>query len=604
MNEANSIPYIGNTLIKDFLKIGAQRADMQSFPDARVNYSGASYLLKNVAVEGNISGRIIASIVMDFEAGTGITYLNPAGSDLLQDSIVIEEIDSSDNLVASYVIGKYNKVYDSGTGVGLAVNDPTPLNNFTFYDERISLNSGHVYALVFILYGGDHWHINKTILEFKSDSGSDLRFPPSPFVGLRPCDVLTDLTERLTSKNVDANGFALIDPDNPYTASSVFLTSSGLDPNEYYGSIPYNQIYTSGNSLRVINGIQYYTDSIKNFFQTQFAINGCGLGISGNTLVMEELSYFFDSTTMALDLGSDIANLQVMPLTDYLGNNLQTGYTKQWQDFSQYIGNSVAYYGVDAFNIRQDYKLPVYKSRKDIDWSCPHVAEMYTIEAMRANQSTSAASSPASDNGNVVISVYSTTGDIFNYYAPDGTLYVTTDAYMPEVYGTAQDSDPTATTDPYVRGLAFPETAINLGLSPLRNMLRKGGLLNAILYNLEGSNISFQKQHWQLQNGNKTVEVSGIVTNLQTGGSGELITEVGDLTLPLVAHPLFRPVLFKFKTQYPVNTYYLIENNPYGYISFVWEGVEFKGFIWEISQIIGGDMATEFTLLALDAPIP
>ena len=89
----------------------------------------------------------------------------------------------------------------------------------------------------------------------------------------------------------------------------------------------------------------------------------------------------------------------------------------------------------------------------------------------------------------------------------------------------------------------------------------------------------------------------GISTYLD---AARLINEVADIDLNSLDNKLFRPYIYGFKTQYPVNMYSLINSSPYGYVKFTGrDGIERKGFLYKVEQSAGNNAATDMELIAI-----
>ena len=397
----------------------------------------------------------------------------------------------------------------------------------------------------------------------------------------------------LNSTSTTPNGFPIIPVDTPYSGTSDYLVTDATT----YDNNPYTTLWTSGSAVRLIAGQQYITSSVSEFFKAAFAMYGLALMLDGNELRLEPLSSVYDKDTMILDLQENVSEFQDMPFNDYAANNIRAGYKTQFQDFAQYVGNETSYFGLDVFNVQQDYTLPITRNKQDLDWTAPVVTDPYKIELARAASNSNGGSSPSASNDNYLIE---TTGEVVatpNVPAPNGSP-VSVSAFGLLTYHTIQDTDPT--TAPYARGLTFPDSMYNLGLTPARCMWRKQGMLGAICGTLQDSVVAFQKQYWQLYNGNTSIDVSGIASRLSADG---LITEVADIPISDTTDRLFMPYIFKVTTEQPLNMYHIINGNPYGYIQFTWQRPSgqktvYKGFILTVKQKIGNQMATEFELIA------
>jgi len=442
------------------------------------------------------------------------------------------------------------------------------------------------------------------------------RLPDSTAIGFRPLDLLKALTMSMFTTQTDPNGMpdlsSVIDYNGEYGASK-FLNDDTLDPTLNFDSIPFRTLFTCGNSLRNIQGIEYLSTSLQTFFNTLSHIYSVGLGIetiSGvDVLKIETLHYFFDNTTLLLDLGEAVFGLTIKPTTTFIGNNIKTG-------FQQRAPNQD--YGQDSFCVEQDYQTAITRVKADIDQTIADNCDMYQIELARAEQNSKDQSSANSDNQTYLIQINDTVEGTTTIYAPDLTPTVENyyNNFMPiDITGTVQNTDNTAATDPYVFGLLFPDTAVNLGLSPARCVNRNGAFFRSILDGMDETYLTFRKQYQLLFNQGSLSGGSyvpnlypSVTSNLQVGLGSAPINEAADIQVGYLSSywgadsggitKLFRPYLMTISTRQPLNMYSIMASAPYGYIQFTVNGNIYQGFIWDVSQKLGNDASTTFTLLA------
>jgi hypothetical protein len=416
-------------------------------------------------------------------------------------------------------------------------------------------------------------------------------FPESTVIGFRPHRLFQEIVDNLDSTETDAYGFP-IQTGSGYIADSQFLANPSVDPIANYDLIPFQCIETSENALRGVIGFPFLSKSLASFFQQWNKINMLGMGIIGdNTIKIEPLSYFFDKDTMILDLGTNVANFEIMPFTEPMGNMINGGY-QQLQ-----TNNNFA---VDAFCQPMKWELPLNKTPKQLDYQVTEVnTDMYYIEKARA-QNNSNNSSPSSSNGNLLIQITSGITALPDITNPAGVV-VGVSAYGLQQYPTAQSTNPA--TAPYLKGLYYPETAYNVGLDPSSNIYRNGGFIRSLCDGQDdfGSVISFRKMYQQQYNDPTTpaLERAGMSKRINTG---TVIDQVKDIPLTTFTK-LFRPYIFQVTSEYPVNMYSIINANPYGYVAFKWKGddftyTEYKGFLLEVTQSAANNKATVFKLLA------
>lgn len=620
MTNSQIVPYIGNEILVNNVKIGTQ-----SFHESNVgyaNYADNDYLIKDL-----LAGTIPNMKYLINATITNILYNNPTVGESRFYRFQLSELDNTDTLTNEFLMLDIEIANNPSAAADAALNTgaitivdnvgstSNPLVTFNIWTP-FAMTFDRVYAFtircISSLPGFDPGSMGATFTSLTVDITSqpiaglgdtDLRFPESHYLAFRPHQVLEKIVPMLNSTSTDPNGFAIIPAGTNYVGRSDFLSDPAQTLAANYDNIPYQTGWTSGNAIRLTSGQTYLTTSLSTFFKTCFGIWGCGMAIekdtSGepNVIRIEPLQYFYDKDTLLFDLGADIYGPETMPMMDYLGGNLKAGYATKWRDFSSYIGTSLSYYGIDAFNFEQGYRMPFFTGeKKTLDWTVAPIAEMYQKEAARAAQNASGLSSTNADNGNYLIEIESMATVPIEAREPGGVVLPTT-AYYTTAYPTISTTGPT--TPPFARGLIYPDTAQNLGLTPAKNLRRNGAFLHAICGGLDDKNVMFQKQYWQLLNGNINIAEAGIATNLNSG----LITEVEDIAVSGLADKLFLPEFIRFTTKQPINMYEIMDNNPNGYIQFTYNkktgygDIIVKGFIWDVEQDLGTDAATQFTLV-------
>lgn len=411
-------------------------------------------------------------------------------------------------------------------------------------------------------------------------------FPASTVIGFRPATLLNELVSVIDSTETDAYGFP-VPTGAAYTGVSEFLSDPDVSLADNYDLIPFQTIETSENALRNIVGFTYVSKSLKSFFTQWRNINMMGLSIEGgNTIRMEPLSYYLDPLTEILALDGNVANLKILPYTEPMGNRIAGG----WND-PQTNKN----FGSDTFCYPADWNVALTKVPKQIDLRTTSVsADMYYIEKARV-QNDSGNSSPSSANGCILMQItadYVILPDITN---PGGEV-VTVSAYGLDKYPTAQSTDPS--TAPYLANFYYPDTAYNLGLDPASCLYRNGPYIASLCDSMPmGTVISFRKVYQQQYNSPSTPALirPGMAKKLNTTS---VISQVEDIEVANLGTPLFRPYVFEFDSPYPVNMYATINANSYGYVSFYWDNIQYKGFLLSATQMMGNSASTSFKLLA------
>lgn len=461
------------------------------------------------------------------------------------------------NYNKAYVLGI---VYDGVTS-GITANVCTVAFNELYVEVETRYNSGTASAL------------------------NGAKLPQSVIVGQRLYSVLENIMDVIDSTETDPYGFPVLQGSG-YSVVSDYLNATGLDLETYYDSIPYLTMLTSENAVRNVIGYPYMNVSLADVFGICFKMYAAGLGIVSDLAIrVEPLEYWFDKDTEILDLSSNIYGFSIKPYTEMMGNRLNGGYGQS---------DTNKNFATDAFNIEQKYEVPLNKTPKDIDLQVTECnTEMYYIEKARV-QNNNNDSSPSSSNDLILFEINNNNDEV-TVNDPDGNP-VTLDAIYINTFPFAQSTNPATT--PYIYGLRYPETAINTGLTPASNKLRLGRYIRTMCDGKESANdyVTYRKQYQQQYNDPSTPATSlpGISKNL----NGTQITEVDDVLINTLGDKYFRPYLFTFESEYPVNMYTIINTNPRGYISFTWNGVEYKGFIYKVEYNAGSNKATTFELLA------
>lgn len=604
--------FIGNDILAPFIIVGSQQALRADLSDITFfdNATKGSYVLKSLMQDSSGDGVNITlyfEVTAKFTGNTFSTYdiiARTGGTNL---KFGVFEIDANNN-PSTYSLGGTTFTYFYDLGTALATDVPGGSTGTTTVSTASLIVTGgdvvvkkgycYVFALLYDDFSGgglpndfgNHYAFCKfdqlslrVYSKYNSGTGSPVdapKFPASTVAGFRPERLWRSLVPCLETNSTNAYGFPIVPVSPTYSGDATDLF--------YYNSlsvIANDVIITSGNNLRMINGQPYITTSIRDFFTFVKHTFGMGLYINGNQLKISPLESLFDISTLILDLGTDIAKLKVYPYSDIAMNNLKVGYDKISTNND---------YGVDGFCTEQHYRTVVTREVRDYDAKTPYNAEMYAIEKARVQQNSQPIQSPSADNQTFVIQVANSPDGSFDVYDPSGNLITGVDKYIPLTYPTAQSTDSTAATDPYIRGLYYPDTAINVPLTPSRNAYRFGKYLHTALHGQDGTNLQFQKQYQMLYD-NSSVPLPGISTNLQDGY--DEIQEVADLPVSQLPDKLFIPTVIEITTKYPVNIYSLISSNPHGYIQGTWRGIVYKGFILEM-QIDAKQAATTFKLLA------
>lgn len=419
--------------------------------------------------------------------------------------------------------------------------------------------------------------------------------PPNAFPCFQPAQVLDKLAKCLNSTETNTFGFPIIPSGTTYTGVSDYLEDTLTLPADNYDNVPGLTFMTSESGLQNLPGQPFLSMSINDFFQGAFSTWGCGLGIendtSGNPTILrtEPMEYFYDADTQIFDLEDNVSSPVTKELAyDLLCGSIDAGYG------SQSLNNV---YGVDSPHSQQVYNSPLRNVTKREGMVNPLIANPYYEENRRFQQATSPLPVSAINSNGGTGSSGSNSAMLFevgiappyvlpdtingvtvSIYTPDNVLYPTI-AYGLQQYPTAQSTDPTASTAPYFKGYFYPDTAINNGITPRRNLMRNGRFLRSLFDGQDSKFISFVKQYQMLFNGTAT-EKPSVSSNIDSG----LLEEVSDISVADLGDKLFRPWIFNVTTKVPINAYQLINSNPRGYIKFTYGNRIYKGFIMYVEQ--------------------
>jgi len=422
-------------------------------------------------------------------------------------------------------------------------------------------------------------------------------FPRSAAAAFRPNTLLEKIVPYLATTTTDGYGFP-VPATTDYEGISSYLSDAAATP--VADCVPYQTLFTSAYCLHNLQGRSYVTMSLNMLFDFCKQRFGCGAYILNNKFYIEKLSTIFDSSTMILDLGYDVQGLTIESVSDNVGANLKLGYSKV-------DTNKDA--GVDSFCTELFFNTPLSNYTGVMSYQTSGIlCDMYAIEKIRAQQVKQPVGTiydPSNQSGdNVTVALYCDEATVPSadtpLYDPSNLRYFSAYSFPVKQYATAQSSDPSAATAPYVYGLRYPDTAINLPLSPCRALRTDlGAQLHSVLNQMDSDYLTFRNTT-VMQYNNTVLVNSGIESNLNIGsGTAGVITEFKDVLIGDLPDKLYNPYVIKIKSKYPVNMYNIFNTNPNGYVRFFWkeqnfEVKEYKFFIMQASQVGATNMATEF----------
>ena len=646
--------FIGNDILQPFLIQGnqipgaANIGSESNFNDVNHSqpYTRNNFVIKHLLPIGNGEFQMNASVKGTFKTHFGLPldegYLY--ASNIYPDNVtfisfVLFEIDQFNMPVTDPASGRYlyqeilkiplvhslgaptaNEMSPTGLSDGYFDNTNTP--------SAITLRYGKVYIMGIIydiegtytdpgIPGSNYLSfalgsltLNMASLYDMGASGVPIpapSFPPSITAAFRPATLLEKLVPYLATTQTDDYGFPISVPTD-YAGVSTYLSDPFAEP--IGDMIPYQIGFTSGYCIHNLEGQSFVTVSLNQLYNFFNKVGGCGAYILGSTFFIEKLSTIFDSSTMILDLGYDVAEFTIEQVVENMGANLKLGYVK---------ADTNSDFGVDSFNTELYFNTPLTNLPNVMDYEeAEVVVDQYAIEKIRAQRVTQPIgqsynpANPSGDNTLIALYCYSDPYGVKRMVDPSNRevalMSYTLDQYNgdPRLHGgiTPQTTDPSASLAPYIQGLYYPETATNLQISPCRALNRDvGAMLHSVLDTMDAEYLTFRNTA-VMQYNNVPIGLTGISSNLQIGMSLSPIKEFSDKPIGNLPPQLFKPILLKVKSKYPVNLYQILNTNPNGYVRFFWKdknfnSKEYKFFITKAVQSAGTGMATDFTGWAL-----
>lgn len=641
--------YIGNTILQPFLIQGSQHGALSaqltigsltmycgekqfwgannSQPYSRNNNILNNQLRSNTDLYINVVADFIGNIS---QFACGHTRINPylgfavfeIGED---DKPLIVSLGGGDSGMVPHYLYKFPL---SGNGTSTATSF-APSNINVIEPITINYNKAYIFALIYDDDIGMRISDAISSLKFsklqisllskydKGESGTPIPapyFPPSVMAAFRLHTLLGKLLPNLATRTTDKYGFP-----EPVTTSYTGVSTYLSDPSATSegDAVPYQTAWTSSYCMQNLEGQSFVTVSLNDLFSFCKKVFGCGAYVLGNNFYIEKLSTIFDSSTMILDLGYDVAEFEIMENTEGVAANLKLGYAP---------ADVNSNFGVDSFNTQLYFNTPASVIPGTMNYEEGGVMiDQYQIELARSQRvsqpigSAIAPGNPSRDNQNIVLycqpaAAAFTLPDTPTYpetcqmYTPSGSPLTVRPYQLTMRDGTiypgvpcAQSTDPTAATAPYIYNLYYPDRAINVELSPVRTLNRgTGAFIHSVLDNMDSDYLAFRNTYI-MQYNNTTLAIPSIESNLQIGsGSAGLVKEFADRQVGDLPTKLFRNKRGRVKSKYPVNMYSVLNTNPNGYMRFYWKEPafgwkEYRMFIDRAVYLGATKGATEFT---------
>lgn len=402
--------------------------------------------------------------------------------------------------------------------------------------------------------------------------------------------------ECLTPKTLADRILEKIAPGLGYTVSSSFLSS-----------LEDSLFITSGMSIRKYGAKSVLKTSFDDFFKS-LRRYGLGVGVEGNKLVIEKYDYFFKNTS-AITL-SQVNEWSIEDAEDLLYNTFKFGYP---------LADLGKVNGRDDFHVTMQFKAPITRTVKELDWVSIYHASMHEITLTLINLNGKDTTDSPVDNTGFMMAVAK--GVDIDYYEGDITAETSQQIKLPRtilpspiigdkftITGTGvidgtytlsgfiivpgsttlSFSDSSFTTGDYtgtitvhssvnyrldrpvfdsVTGLLYPEDAFNIPLSVKRGIIENSGYLHSILDFMDDKLFEFT-----------TGERNSSLVTIQAGVT---IEESKSEPIGSFKPQLFKPYYIKIKTtglsQYQEN----VKINPYEKINFPIDGSMFSGYLFD-----------------------
>lgn len=646
-----STTFVGNDILEKFLIQGTQSESVNNSSPGETNFAGTNNsrpfttnnnILKNILPTLGVGNN---SINMNWNVNFKITDVLPPFNAIQWEApsgmswgdarfgVALFEIDQNDNPeILSGLSGQYTPhavywqtIFDVTSYPEINQSIPITVNYLKVYIACLLFDG--VTIPIDSSKGITYISFDKLECSFLSafDSGASGVPIPAPklnasvFPAYRLHQLLEKIVPYFESRSTDGYGFPVPNPSTSFVGVSDFLSNPAQTA--IGDCVPYQIMITSEFCIHSSAGRPYISASLNQIFNFCNKVLGCGLSIDsdGNTLRIERLANYFQSAVEIINLDdyNGVANFTIKPYKDGLGASLKLGYDK---------AETNSDFGIDAEHTELVFTTPLYKISGEIDFQESEIiVEPYAIEKLRAQHPPQLlGDTTSSGSNNKMIGLYcqpSTTVILpnssqdspydFSAVNPDGTPFAVAAYQLTQRNGVApfggsptpyspcaQSTDNTAFLAPYIYGKYYPDTAYNVELSPCRILKRDGGaLLHSVLDLMEDADLVFRNTYIMNFN-NEATTLSGIESNLQVGGGGNVITEFKDIEISSLPAKLFRPYLFEITTVSPVNMWSIMNSNPNGYISFTWKNRVYKGFIMNVTQRLAQSAPTSYELLA------
>lgn len=321
---------------------------------------------------------------------------------------------------------------------------------------------------------------------------------------------------------------------------STYMDNNALNPVNYYDAIPYQNVILSEQSLKQLTSTPVIKISLSDMIKDAIAGLGADIGIIGNVVTVEPISYYYQKNVLICDIGSSITEPEITQIPTSVINKILAGYA---------TGDAIDdINGVNEFNAQQEWLTPVSQvvenSQMELDIRRPIAGAPYYIELTRLQ------------NVNNTITVNNTKRDAAN----KNFVVYTSNLQTAGAYELRRGF--------VLSGVEYPEKMYNVPIDGTRNMFRLAPLLKSYFYGLPNQVIKFGSTE---QNKNMVSTVTNTV------GS---ITQCADFDIKnLTGDTLFKPYEIKLQGKLPADFATRMRANPYGVIRANYNGAVIEGYV-------------------------
>lgn len=322
---------------------------------------------------------------------------------------------------------------------------------------------------------------------------------------------------------------------------------TGVNPefeNEALGQIK----ISSGDGVRNIEDAKIKT-SFNSFFKSIYSVTGYCFGLELGNPILAPYEYFFNVNLPILDVGN-VKEIEVKPASDFLYGNIKIGYKNQ--TYEEELGK-------DEYNTEQQYSTGLNRIKTTLDLVSDYRADHLGIRKIRIDLANANLSDEDREGDNDIFMVFTETQP----FEDNKYRAITADDFVE------------------VNGIDGRTDAINLNITPKRNLLNHSDFLAGALYRTNAILFETAKKD----------------VNLRTVNEFGEVLERSNVYISELSTPLFLPILIKFVVPIGVESINEIDNKTTGYISFRYKKKIFRGFIIETSANISQSDSVEITVL-------